>query len=73
MQFWEMSFYSDVQLQIRNLYLSHEDANQNNVEFSIVTDSLSTSSTDTVTHQGSVRKEDLYIYFFFSFYFKDNN
>jgi hypothetical protein len=42
MQFWEMSFYSDVQLQIRNLYLSHEDANQNNVEFSIVTDSLST-------------------------------
>ena len=25
MQFWEMSFYSDVQLQIRNLYLSHED------------------------------------------------
>lgn len=26
MQFWEMSFYSDVQLQIRNLYLSHEDS-----------------------------------------------
>jgi hypothetical protein len=54
MQFWEMSFYSDVQLQIRNLYLSHEDANQNNSDASIVTDSLSTSSTDTVTHQGSI-------------------
>jgi len=54
MQFWEMSFYSDVQLQIRNLYLSHEDSNnQNNSEVSITTDSLSTSSTDTVTHQGS--------------------
>ena len=52
MQFWEMSFYSDVQLQIRNLYLSHEDANQNNSDTSNVTDSLSTSSTDTVTHQG---------------------
>lgn len=25
MQFWEMSFYSDVQLQIRNLYLSQEE------------------------------------------------
>ncbi|CAF3453250.1 unnamed protein product [Rotaria sp. Silwood1] len=53
MQFWEMSFYSDVQLQIRNLYLSHEDSNQINVEVSTVTDSLSTSSTDTVTHQVS--------------------
>jgi hypothetical protein len=53
MQFWEMSFYSDVQLQIRNLYLSHEDSNQNNSDVSNVTDSLSTSSTDTVTHQGS--------------------
>ncbi|CAF4605429.1 unnamed protein product, partial [Rotaria sp. Silwood2] len=48
MQFWEMSFYSDVQLQIRNLYLSHEDSNQINIEVSTVTD---TSSTDTVTHQ----------------------
>jgi hypothetical protein len=53
MQFWEMSFYSDVQLQIRNLYLSHEDANQTNSDASNITDSLSTSSTDTVTHQGS--------------------
>ena len=25
MQFWEMSFYSDVQLQIRNLYLSQDE------------------------------------------------
>ena len=55
MQFWEMSFYSDVQLQIRNLYLSHEDSNQSNLDISTVTDSLSTSSTDTVTHQGTVR------------------
>ncbi|CAF1508378.1 unnamed protein product, partial [Rotaria sordida] len=54
MQFWEMSFYSDVQLQIRNLYLSHEDSNQTNIEVSIVTDS---SSTDTVTHQGSITNE----------------
>ncbi|CAF3610450.1 unnamed protein product, partial [Rotaria sp. Silwood2] len=52
MQFWEMSFYSDVQLQIRNLYLSHEDSNQINIEVSTVTD---TSSTDTVTHQVLVR------------------
>jgi hypothetical protein len=58
MQFWEMSFYSDVQLQIRNLYLSHEDSNnQNNSEISITNDSLSTSSTDTVTHQGSTTNE----------------
>ncbi|CAF4077993.1 unnamed protein product, partial [Rotaria sp. Silwood2] len=49
MQFWEMSFYSDVQLQIRNLYLSHEDSTQNNNESSTVTDSLSTLSTDTIT------------------------
>ena len=28
MQFWEMSFYSDVQLQIQNLYLSHEDSTE---------------------------------------------
>jgi hypothetical protein len=54
MQFWEMSFYSDVQLQIRNLYLSHEESNQNNSDVSVITDSLSTSSTDTVTHQGSI-------------------
>lgn len=53
MQFWEMSFYFDVQLQIRNLYLSHEDSNPSNSDTSNVTDSLSTSSTDTVTHQGS--------------------
>lgn len=53
MQFWEMSFYFDVQLQIRNLYLSHEDSNPTNSDTSNVTDSLSTSSTDTVTHQGS--------------------
>ncbi|CAF3991739.1 unnamed protein product [Adineta steineri] len=61
MQFWEMSFYSDVQLQIRNLYLSHEDYNQNNNnnDNSAVTDSLSTSSADTVTHQGSTITHDL--------------
>jgi myotubularin-related protein 5/13 len=57
MQFWEMSFYSDVQLQIRNLYLSHEDSNANNSDLSTITDSLSTSSTDTVTHQGSTTNE----------------
>jgi hypothetical protein len=62
MQFWEMSFYSDVQLQIRNLYISHEDSNQynnnnNNNDGSTVNDSLSTSSTDTVTHQGSATNE----------------
>jgi hypothetical protein len=62
MQLWKMSFYSDVQLQIRNLYLSHEDANQNNVDVSVVNDSLSTSSFDTVIHQGSVKKQNLYIH-----------
>lgn len=50
-----MSFYSDVQMQIRNLYLSHEDSNQMNNEVSAINDSLSTSSNDTITHQGSVR------------------
>ncbi|CAF4877565.1 unnamed protein product [Rotaria socialis] len=56
MQFWEMSFYSDVQLQTRNLYLSHEDSNQKNFsDTSIVTDS---SSTDTVTQQGSTSNEN---------------
>ncbi|CAF4744264.1 unnamed protein product, partial [Rotaria magnacalcarata] len=44
----------DVQLQIRNLYLSHEDSNQTNNEGSTVNDSLSTSSSDTITHQGSI-------------------
>ncbi|CAF4015568.1 unnamed protein product [Rotaria sp. Silwood2] len=57
MQFWEMSFYSDVQLQIQNLYLSHEDSTQHNTEVSPITDSLSVSSTDTVTHQLSVTNE----------------
>lgn len=62
MQFWEMSFYSDVQLQIRNLYLSHEDTNSSNTEppttTTTTTDSLSVSSTDTVTaHQGSITNE----------------
>jgi hypothetical protein len=66
MQFWEMSFYSDVQLQIRNLYLSHEESNQNNNDLSTVNDSLSVSSTDTVTHQGSVRNEDFLFHLFFS-------
>ena len=55
MQFWEMSFYSDVQLQIRNLYLSHEDHNSNNNnDNSAVTDTLSVSSAETVTQHGSV-------------------
>ena len=53
MQFWEMSFYSDVQLQIRNLYLSHEDSTH---ELSAGTDSLSTSSSDTVTQQSSLEQ-----------------
>ncbi|CAF1097370.1 unnamed protein product [Adineta ricciae] len=55
MQFWEMSFYSDVQLQIRNLYLSHEDhnSNNNNNDNSAVTDTLSISSAETVTQHGS--------------------
>lgn len=57
MQFWEMSFYFDVQLQIRNLYLSHEESNPNKSEISITSDSLSISSTDTVTHQGSTINE----------------
>ncbi|CAF4593950.1 unnamed protein product, partial [Rotaria sp. Silwood2] len=44
-------------LQIQNLYLSHEDSTQHNTEVSPITDSLSVSSTDTVTHQLSVTNE----------------
>jgi hypothetical protein len=66
MQFWEMSFYSDVQLQIRNLYLSHEDSKRNNSDLSPITDS---SSTDTVTYQVPIRKEDLETHLFFFLFF----
>lgn len=60
MQFWEMSFYSDVQLQIRNLYLSHEDHHPYNPDHCGANDSQSgetgtstavESSQDTSSHQ----------------------
>ncbi|CAF1202768.1 unnamed protein product, partial [Didymodactylos carnosus] len=60
-QFWEMSFYSDVQLQIRNLYLSSEEYMFHNSNNNNNNDS-SSSSTDTTTHHTPKTVNDSFDY-----------
>lgn len=59
MQFGEMSFYSDVQLQIRNPCLSHEDSSQTSEPVSTTAHIDSLSSTDIVSRPlSAARKTD---------------